>query len=155
MKNLELGIRLVEWGMSIVCRKRVVLAVMLTLLFADNASRAAVKSGSLMGFGATGFGRLGNGQDHHSIVKPEQVAEEISQAVAGPNFVLYLKSDGSLWAYGDNSFGQLGDGTTVAKSDPVQIDAEVTSISVGYQASYWIKRDGSLWATGSNEHGEL
>jgi len=87
-----------------------------------------------MGFGATGFGRLGNDKIIIQLLNPSS-SEEISQRSL-VRICSVLKSDGSLWAYGDNSFGQLGDGTTVAKSDPVQIDAEVTSISVGYQASY-------------------
>jgi len=118
--------------------------------------------GSLWAKGANQFGQLGDGTygTFEQTNGPEQiVGSNIIAIVAGNQFSLFLKRNGSLWGMGWNSDGQLGDGTSGAYAQtnrPEQIVASnVTAIAAGESHSLFVKRDGSLWAMGDNTSGEL
>ncbi len=53
---------------------------------------------------------------------------------AGYDYVLGLRSDGTVVAWGNNSNGQLGDGTTTTSVTPVQVPglSGVSQVSAGY-----------------------
>ncbi len=76
---------------------------------------------------------------------------------AGVNYVVAIKTDGTLWAWGANTNGQLGDGTKIDKSNPVQIGTETNwaSVACGQSHTLAIKTDGTLWAWGFNLFGQL
>jgi alpha-tubulin suppressor-like RCC1 family protein len=80
----------------------------------------------------------------------------VTQASAGGDHSLFLRSDGSVWAMGWNPYGQLGDGTLNSTNLPKQaLATNVTAIAGGGFHSLLLKNDGSLWAMGYNFYGEL
>jgi alpha-tubulin suppressor-like RCC1 family protein len=118
--------------------------------------------GSLWAKGANQFGQLGDGTygTFEQTNGPEQiVGSYVIAIVAGNQFSLFLKRNGSLWGMGWNSDGQLGDGTSGAYAQtnrPEQIVASnVTAIAAGGVHSLFVKSDGSLWTMGYNVDGQL
>jgi hypothetical protein len=90
---------------------------------------------------------------------PRQIGSDSDwkQVVAGQNWFLALKSNGTIWGWGDNDYGILGvktpdeKGHTVAFSDPVQVwpDSDWVSVLVpGFGEAMAVKRDGSVWKWG-------
>jgi len=79
-----------------------------------------------------------------------------SQVVAGLNFTVAIREDGSLWAWGGNG-GRFGDGTNENSNVPIRIGTETNwaSISAGSSHTVAVKTDSSLWAWGWNGHGQL
>ena len=60
------------------------------------------------------------------IISVNAVAKGNYEAVvAGDNYFVVLKTDGSLWAWGDNRAGQLGDGTNTDRNTPVRLYGKV------------------------------
>lgn len=60
------------------------------------------------------------------IISVNAVAKGNYEAVvAGDNYFVVLKTDGSLWAWGDNRAGQLGDGTKSYRQNPVKVMDDV------------------------------
>ena len=81
-----------------------------------------------------------------------------TQAVAGHQHTVGLKSDGSLWTWGINNFGQLGTNNFTCYSSPVREATSSTNwcqITAGSWHTAAIKTDGSLWTWGSNICGQL
>lgn len=72
------------------------------------------------------------------------------------NFVLYVKSDGSLWGRGVNGDGELGDGTfNSPKPFELIVSNGVTAVAARTASSFFLKADGSLWGMGRNGLGQL
>jgi len=120
--------------------------------------------GTLWAWGANEYGQLGLGTSdgEGGIYTPEQIGEDTDWAkvVAGRNFNVATKTDGSLWTWGNNGHGQLGlgdSGWDANRTTPEQIgeDTDWASVSAGDSYSMATKTDGSLWAWGNNEHGQL
>jgi alpha-tubulin suppressor-like RCC1 family protein len=93
--------------------------------------------GSVWGWGQDLFGNLGAGSGTGIIYSPTQTLNPgsgIIQLAAGYDFVLGLRSDGTVVAWGDNSNGQLGDGTTSTSVTPVQVSglSGVSQVSAGF-----------------------
>lgn len=74
--------------------------------------------------------------------------------VAGGNFRLVLRKDGTVWGYGGNEYGQLGTDANDHEfnhlSEPVMNLKNVTAISAGLRHAIALKKDGTVWQWGSN-----
>jgi alpha-tubulin suppressor-like RCC1 family protein len=74
------------------------------------------------------------------------------------NFVVAIKTNGTMWSWGSNTFGQLGISLSTAynTSSPQQIGALTNwaNVSVGFNFAMAIKTDGTLWAWGGNNQGQ-
>lgn len=120
-------------------------------------SFAIKTSGSLWGWGANDLGQLGintsGPSDNRS--SPVQIGNLTNwkKVIAGYDWALALKTDGTLWGWGANTFGQLGLGDVVNRSSPVQIGTGTDWSEIGH--NFAIKTNGTLWAWGSNTFGEL
>ena len=88
--------------------------------------------------------------------------EGISDCVkvcCGQDYVLVLKSDGTVWAWGENKYGQLGDGTSEPKETPSKIDSleEIVDITAGNNCAYAVDSEGKVYGWGQhrllNEYG--
>jgi len=123
-------------------------------------SLALKKDGSLWAWGQNGYGELGLGSaDTKAHPTPTQVGtdNDWTAVVAGYDYSLALKTDGSLWAWGWNLHDQAGLGDTTKRTSPTQVgtDSDWTAIAGGWGYNLALKRDGSLWAWGDNANGEL
>ncbi|MCL1904790.1 MAG: hypothetical protein FWG19_01530, partial [Methanomassiliicoccaceae archaeon] len=79
---------------------------------------------------------------------------------ASNDFVLTLRSDGTVWAWGYNGDGQLGNGDSgngTNKNTPVKVSdlTDVKTITTGTTHSLAVKNDGTVWAWGVNNYGQL
>lgn len=124
------------------------------------AATAAIRTnGTLWTWGAATNGGLGNGTTTPDISSPVQVGAltNWAQVSVGTQFMLAIKTNGTLWGWGLNTSGQLGDGTAVSKSSPVQIGTLTNwaQISAGNGSSRAVRTDGTLWAWGSGASGQL
>ena len=137
-----------------------------TAIAAGEFHSVAVKSdGSFWTWGYNGSGQLGIGVETTRKLSSVQIEKDNNwlAVVAGDNYSLALKNDGSLWSWGNNDDGQLGigDDSINIKQSPVRIgeDNDWTSISAGilYDNGHnlALKSDGSLWSWGYNFHGQL
>lgn len=88
-----------------------------------------------------------------NYVKVENLIGAKSVAV-GADFIVALKTDGTLWAWGGNEYGQLGNGFSTFTTKPEKLAAinNVASISTGPKLTTIIKSDGSVWYWGSFVH---
>jgi alpha-tubulin suppressor-like RCC1 family protein len=101
-----------------------------------------------------GIGTLGTA----NIVLPTQVGtdDNWSQVVAGSDFSLGIKSDGTLYSWGSNNYGSLGTGvlpvnTTDYQLIPAQVGTANNWLKVftdGGSYCYAIKTNGTLWSWG-------
>src|SRR5262249_1999646 len=114
------------------------------------------------------LGKKGSGQ----LGLPASVAAEntpmpvsglgsgVVAAVAGRNFGVALKGDGTVLAWGANRFGQIGDGTTTQRNSPVQVSglgtgSQVIAVAGGGFHALALKSDGTALAWGNNGNGQL
>ena len=98
---------------------------------AGTFSAAAIKSdGTMWTWGLNDNGVLGNGTLSTHAFVPIQVGGDVDweKVDSGKDYVLALKSDGSLWAWGYNVNGALGDGTFITRTEPVLIQCPNLSV---------------------------
>lgn len=84
---------------------------------------AAIKAdGTLWSWGYNNYGQLGDGTTTNSSVPVQESthAADWAMVVAGLDYTLAIKDDGTLWSWGHNNYGQLGNGTNTDSSVPVQ-----------------------------------
>jgi alpha-tubulin suppressor-like RCC1 family protein len=124
-----------------------------------NHSTGVRTDGSLWVWGSNSNGQLGNGTTGGTQTSPLRVGADTDwdQVACGENFIVALKSNGTLWAWGSNSSGELGDGTTAPRAVPGQvgIDTDWALVTAGYRQAHAIKSNGTLWAWGWNAPGSL
>ena len=116
--------------------------------------------GSVIAWGDNSTGQLASFEVSDSAT-PLYVdgIDSVKSISCGYNFVLALKTDGTVWGWGYNRYGELGDGTSGSsnyKRIPVKSFAEnVRSVSAGFDHSLVLKNDGTVWAFGYNNKGQL
>lgn len=107
-------------------------------------------------------GQLGNNTSGENIysdrfIKVQNLSGVIDVSL-GQDFILALKSDGTVWGWGSQTKGQLGNGFNPSnQKTPCKIDnlENITSISSGGQNSAAINQTGDLYTWGSNSYGCL
>jgi len=138
---------------------------------AGSSHSVAIKTdGTLWAWGANNNGQLGDGTVtlRNTPVQVKDVGgvgyiSGVVQVVAGYDYTVAVKADGTVWAWGLNNQGQLGNGTTVSTSTPVQVKdvggvgylAGVTVVSIDFYHSLALKTDGTVWAWGLGSNGQL
>jgi alpha-tubulin suppressor-like RCC1 family protein len=90
------------------------------------------------------------------------VAQTVDSFSCGMQWMMALKTDGTMWAWGRGGYGGLGhypEGLgLVNRSSPVQIGTLNTWSKVyahGLNTGYAIKTDGTLWGWGHNDQWQL
>jgi len=121
-------------------------------------SLAAMRDGTVRGWGDNFYGALGNGTTTSSLV-PVRASNltGVTTVAAGYDHSVALKSDGTVWTWGRNDFGQLGNGSTTGSLVPVRVSnlSGVTAIAAGASHNLALKSDGPVWAWGNNDSGQL
>lgn len=127
----------------------------------SRAHNLAIKtSGQLWGWGAGGYGRLGNGavSDRCSPVQEICSATDWCQASTGSNHSAAIKTSGELWSWGSGCYGSLGNGTISTSCSPIRELCSATNwcqVSTGENNTVTVKTSGELWAWGRNTCGVL
>jgi alpha-tubulin suppressor-like RCC1 family protein len=132
-------------------------------------SLALLSKGTVMAWGADGFGQLGNGNTTSTDL-PVAVSSlsSVSAISAGTNHSLALLSDGTVKAWGANETGQLGNGSTTGSDVPVPVSGLSGVIAVASSASnahptapakgehsLALLSNGTVMAWGANDAGQL
>lgn len=115
--------------------------------------------GNLYSWGANLFGQLGDGTSI-SRTSPALVSGGSTlwkQVASGDQFVVALRSDGTLWSWGLNQVGQLGDGTTTNRAAPAKIGTATdwVFVAAGKRHAFAINNKGVLFGWGGNFNGQL
>jgi alpha-tubulin suppressor-like RCC1 family protein/subtilisin family serine protease len=125
---------------------------------AANHTLALKNDNTVWGWGANGFGQLGDG----TMVQrnsPGQIVglSQVTAIASAGNNGMAIKSDQSVWSWGYNYQGQVGDGTTALRVSPVQIPglSGIVAIAHGTRHGAGLKQDGTVWAWGDNYWGEI
>ena len=125
-------------------------------------STLATKSdGTLWSWGHNDYSQLGHNQPENSkYSSPVQIpgttwTSKITSS--STNYVLAIKTDGTMWGWGRNWAGNLGDNTQITRSSPTQIPGSTWRyVAAGnYLQSFAIKTDGTMWSWGNNRYGAL
>ena len=135
-------------------------------------SLAVRSDGTVVAWGTSAVGEIGNGTTNTLVDTPVQVlglggAGVLTGVVAvatGEFHSLALRSDGTVVSWGDDGFGQLGRGLSNSSvSTPVQVKGprgigfltDVVAIAAGRSHSLALRSDGTLLAWGVNDVGQL
>ncbi len=126
------------------------------------------RDGTVWGTGWNGSGQLGlKDKDHGGInsvteFTPLPGITGGRQLLAGSEYTMVLRTDGTLWGTGSNYHGELGMGTGTSVEELFshefrQINgvAWVRDISGRHRHTLLVKDDGTVWVTGENTHGQL
>ena len=112
-----------------------------------------------LGNGTNTFGWFGDSTSMNKVYTPTQIGVENNwkKISAGGEFVLGLKTDGTIWSWGRGTEYQLGNLNVLFSNYPEQIeDTSIwTDICSGERTSFAIKNDSTLWGWGYNIYGQL
>lgn len=108
-------------------------------------------------WGKNNFGQCGLGNTGGYRSSPSQVGTGTNWskvAVAG-QFMIGLKTDGTLWSWGYADYGVLGQGDSSNRSSPTQIgtDSNWTDVTVSWNAVQALKA-GQRWTWGNSAAGQ-
>jgi len=118
----------------------------------------AVASGSVMCWGAGGFGQLGDGTIvDRSLAQPALGLADVVQVAAGTHHACARRSNGQVSCWGQNGSGQLGDGSKAMRSRPVDVDgiADAVQLAAGGAHTCAVRRAGPVLCWGKNTTGQL
>ncbi len=81
----------------------------------------------------------------------------MTQVAAGSDFVVALRSDGTVLAWGDNTMGQLGNGTMSPTTAPAPVSglSGVTAVAAGTHHGVALRSAATVWAWGDDSQGQL
>lgn len=131
----------------------------------------ALKSdGTVWSWGRNDKGQLGNGTFQNQSV-PVQVKgldeqgflDQIVAINSGDDYVLALRSDGTVWSWGNNNYGQLGNGTNQQSNIPVQVqfkdesgkNVKIQAVVAGSAHNIAMSTDKQLYTWGQNAKATL
>src|SRR3954471_13142027 len=135
----------------------VALVTCLVLCLGLPAARAGATGGTVVAWGSTTYGQLGDGTvvPHHT---PAAIAglSSVVQIEGGREHGLARTADGSVYAWGWNRYGQVGHGSSAYQvRSPVLVLSGAVDIGAGHYSSFAVKGDGRVWAWGRNTGGQL
>lgn len=123
---------------------------------------AAVKNdGTLWTWGDSSYGKLGNNSTSAFRSSPGTTSgagTTWANVICGRDFILSVKSDGTLWSWGRNDQGQLGANTTTDRSSPqttVGAGNDWIKVAAGTKHSLGLKSNGLLYSWGEGFAGKL
>jgi hypothetical protein len=128
---------------------------------------AAASGGTALSLGYNYSGQAGVGAGYTEpgpkgcycvfVPTPLLGVKNATSIVAGYEFGLALRSDGSVMSWGYNYEGELGDGTTTVDPVPKPVPGITTAIAVAAGSSHAMAllADGTVLTWGSNDDGEL
>jgi len=115
-------------------------------------------NGSLMCWGNSGSGQLGDGYTN-TRTSPVYVnsSENFTSVSTGSSHTCGRLVNGSLMCWGYNGDGVIGDGTTTNRLNPVYVNSSenFTSVSAGYSYTCGRLINGSLMCWGDNYNGGI
>jgi alpha-tubulin suppressor-like RCC1 family protein len=109
---------------------------------------AVRRDGTLVAWGGSRWGALGDGRMDAFTVKPIEIGSGFVQAVGGDLQSAAVKADGTLWLWGGNQLGLFGDCTRTSHPAPVQVGDGVVQAALGAEFLVAMKKDGSVWTWG-------
>ena len=122
-------------------------------------SAAVNSSGQLFVWGRDNKGQLGDGSPGttNTTSPGSALTSSVATIAAGKEFLLLVKTDGTVYGTGENSDYQLGDGSTTDRSSLVQMSgvSTATAAAAGEKFSVILLSGGSLKAIGYNGYGQL
>ena len=119
---------------------------------------------TLWGLGYNEYGQLGQGDiikttddyfkyeycEPYFYEEPVKIMNNVSDAKAGGNHSVVLKTDGSMYTFGGGSYGQLGYGNPLRLSNEQRaVMRNVERIEAGSSSSFAFKEDGTVWWCGT------
>lgn len=126
----------------------------------DQHAVAVRYDGAVFTWGLNSSGQLGinpAGVPNRASAVQVSGISGVVQVVAGDNFVVALKADGTVWAWGNNAYSQLGRMAGAFVFTPVQITqlSSVVSLSAGSRHAMAVTSNGTLYAWGDNASGQI
>ena len=134
-------------------------------------SLALGDDGTVLAWGDSSYGELGNGITNSTQWVPAQVLgvggsgglSNIAAVDAGTYLSAALASDGSVYTFGGNYAGQLGNGGGGDSNTPVQVVGPggsgvlsgVVALDAASDHVVALQADGTVWSWGENLFGEL
>jgi hypothetical protein len=108
--------------------------------------------GKVYAWGDNGYGQLGQGHLHDSLLPvPVRGMSGVSALAVGDFHTLAMRRDGTVWGWGSNHYGQLGLGKAISGSAvpvPVAGLSSVRALAANNYLSLALRHDGSVWAWG-------
>lgn len=128
----------------------------------NNGTLALETTGELLVAGSNSSGVLSRYRDttpQSSFIESYILTENIIDSNCGDEFMMFIKSDGTLWGTGKNDKGQLGNGSTSAPHSLAVQEAgkttKWTKVACGADFCVALDSDGFLWGTGNRSQGQL
>lgn len=127
----------------------------------DYHTVALKEDGTVYTWGWNNSGQLGTGSFLDDKAKtPQYVSglDQIEEIIAGREYVIVMKEDGTIYAWGHNNYGQLGLGsnnTYMIFPTKMQSLSNMQQIAAGYEHAIALKKDGTVYVWGSNIYGQL
>ena len=88
------------------------------------------------------------------LSRPKKVLSDVRMASPGDDFIVALKTDGSVWSYGDNTSGQCGLGSKTPQNlaSPRKILDGAAEVSASSYTAFALMNNGQVYGWGLNEH---